>query len=57
LENSEDIVRRNLPGGMNIDYPSYLRIDNIIEFHNIRHDPDHFIQICIVKIEDEPRTL
>jgi hypothetical protein len=41
---------------MDIDHPLDFGINEIINFHNFCHYPDHLIEICIVKIEDESRT-
>jgi hypothetical protein len=39
---------------MNIDNPSDFRVDDIVDLHDLCHDPDHFIKIGIIKIKDDP---
>ena len=53
LKDREDFIRRDLAGGMNIDDPFDPGIDDVTQLHDLSHDPDHFVEIGIVKIKDE----
>jgi hypothetical protein len=41
---------------MDIDKPFDLGIDDIMDFQYFSHDSNDFVDICIVEVEDDPRT-
>jgi hypothetical protein len=41
---------------MDVDDPSDLGIDDIVDFQDLCHHPDHFIEVSVIEVEDHTRS-